>query len=128
MPGEIGEYTLVVTTVDGCVFEDSFMTEEVCDFKAAYPNAMILGNSSRNFGVMLSEDITEAEVYISTRQGELIYHATTDEIAFGVPVLTWDGIVNRKYVATGNYVVVLFMRNPLLGLEIKETGSLLVID
>ena len=128
MPGEIGEYTLVVTTVDGCVFEDSFMTEEICDFKAAYPNAMILGNSSRNFGVMLSEDITEAEVYISTRQGELIYHATTDEIAFGVPVLTWDGIVNRKYVATGNYVVVLFMRNPLLGLEVKETGTLLVID
>ncbi|REG90932.1 hypothetical protein C8N25_10540 [Algoriphagus antarcticus] len=127
-PDQVGDYKLVVTTVDGCEFEETFITDDVCDYQVVYPNAMILGDPERNFGVVMNEDITEAELYISNRQGELIHHASIIDIPLEVPVLTWDGKAHGKYVPTGTYVVVIVLRNPLFGVEEKEIVSLLVLD
>ncbi|MEB2774450.1 hypothetical protein SYJ56_03985 [Algoriphagus sp. D3-2-R+10] len=127
-PVQVGDYRLLVTTVDGCEFEDNFRTYDVCDYQIVYPNAMILGDPEKNFRVLVSEGITEAELFILNRQGELIYHTSTNDIPLEVPILTWDGKASGEYVPTGNYVVVIILRNALYGLEEKETVPLLVID
>ncbi|PZX50145.1 hypothetical protein LV85_02761 [Algoriphagus chordae] len=126
-PTEIGNYQLFVTTEDGCVFEDSFRTYDVCDYQLVYPNAMIIGNPDKDFRVIISEGITEAELFILNRQGELIYHSATNDIPLEEPVLSWDGRSDGKYVPTGTYAVVIVLRNPLYGLDEKERGSLLVL-
>ncbi|MEB2784818.1 hypothetical protein [Algoriphagus persicinus] len=127
-PAQIGDYRLLVTTVDGCEFEDTFRTYDVCDYQLVYPNAMILGNPAKDFRVLMSEGVTEAELFILNRQGELIHHTATKDIPLEMPVLTWDGKAFGKYVPTGNYVVVIVLRNPRYGLEEKETAPLLVLD
>lgn len=127
-PDQIGEYSLVVTTADGCVFEDSFRTYDVCNYQLVYPNAMILGSPDKDFRVLMSEGVTEAELFILTRQGELIHHASTNDIPLEAPVLNWDGKTDGKYVPSGTYVVVIVLRNPLYGLEEKITGSILVLE
>ncbi|PZX60344.1 hypothetical protein LV84_00620 [Algoriphagus ratkowskyi] len=127
-PAQIGEYQLLVTTEDGCEFRDSFTAYDVCDYKVVYPNAMILGNPDQDFRVLMSEEITEAELFILNRQGELIYHATANDIKMEVPVLNWNGKAHGKNVQTGNYVVVIFLRNPLYGIEEKLIGTLLILD
>ncbi|SHO63357.1 hypothetical protein [Algoriphagus zhangzhouensis] len=128
-PTLVGEYSLTVTTIDGCVFTDSFTTYDACDFQVVYPNAMVIGDSNRNFGVIVSEGVTEASLYILNRQGALIYQEDTQEIAYETPILQWDGMMlNGKKVPLGTYVVVLLLRNPTYGFEEKLTGSLLVIE
>jgi hypothetical protein len=127
-PDQVGEYRLLVTTVDNCVFEDIFRTYDVCDYQLVYPNAMILGNPEKDFRVLLSEGITEAELFIINRQGELIYYTSVNDIPMEQPILTWDGKSQGKYVLPGNYVIVIMLRNPLYGLEEKEIGTLLVLN
>jgi hypothetical protein len=127
-PGKLGDYRLLVTTSDGCTFEDSFRTFDVCDYQLVYPNAMILGDPNKDFRVLMSEGVTEAELFILNRQGELIYHTSTTDIPLETPVLNWDGKAQGQFVMTGTYVAVIILRNPTYGLEEKEIVSLLVLD
>lgn len=128
-PTLVGEYTLTVTTIDGCVFTDSFSTFDACDFQVVYPNAMVIGDPNKDFRVLVSEGVTEASLFILNRQGTLIYQEDTREIAYKTPILQWDGrMLNGKKVPLGTYVVVLILKNPTYGFEEKLTGSLLVIE
>ena len=72
--------------------------------------------------------ITEAELFVLNRQGQLIYHASNKDIPVETPVLTWDGKSNGRYVPTGNYVVVIILRNSAYSLEEKKTGTLLILS
>lgn len=127
-PDQVGDYQLFVTTEDGCAFEENFRTYDVCNYQVVYPNAMILENPDKDFRVIMSEGVTDAELFIYNRLGELIYFTTTNEIPLEEPTLIWDGKSKGKFVPTGNYVVVIMLKNTLYGLEEKEIGSLLVLD
>lgn len=127
-PNEVGEYTLLVITADGCDFSISFRTYDACSFSYVFPNAMVLGDLQRNFEIRVSEGITAVELFIINRQGNLIHFDQSDEIPFGEPVLVWDGKVSGAYIPSGTYVVVLVGKNPLYQFEQKITGSLLVIE
>lgn len=127
-PEEIGDYVLVVTTEDGCEFTAEFNTYDACNFQVVYPNAMILNQPDKDFRVLFSEGVSEAELFILNRQGSLIYHDLTNEIPVETPVLQWDGSVNGKYIPSGTYVVIMLLRNDEFGFEDKITSSLLVIE
>lgn len=126
-PDMVGNYQLMVTTDEGCVLLENFSTHDVCDIKLVYPNAMILGNPEKNFRVFISEDITDAELFVLNRQGELIHHAYTNNVPVKDPAFLWDGKFNGQYVPVGNYAFVVILRNPSYGIEERETGSLLVL-
>tara|TARA_R110002012_G_scaffold317476_1_gene533894 strand:+ start:30886 stop:33606 length:2721 start_codon:yes stop_codon:yes gene_type:complete len=126
-PDQIGNYRLIVTTKEGCEFEDSFTTYVVCDYQVVYPNAMILGNPNKDFRVLMSEGISKAELFILNRQGELIYHNLATDIPVETPILSWDGKSNGKYVPTGSYLVVIMLRNSVYGTEEKQTRTLQVL-
>jgi hypothetical protein len=127
-PSEIGTYILEVTTVDGCIFEKSFTTVDRCDFQIVYPNAMVLGDSDRDFSVIVSEGVNEVEVHIINRQGLLIHFESLKEVQFKVPILNWDGRYRGQYVANGSYAVVLILRNTAYGVEEKLISSIVVIN
>lgn len=119
---------MLVTTEDGCIFEDSFRTYDVCNYQLAYPIAMILGDLTMDFRVLMSEGFTEAELFVLNSQGELIHHTTTNDIPLEVPVLIWDGKSQGEYVPNETYVAVIVLSNPAYSIEEKETISLLVLD
>lgn len=127
-PDEVGDYTLVVTTLDDCQFTTNFTTFDVCSFQAVFPNAMYLSNPNKNFRVLTSQGVKEAELYIINRQGELIYHAVEDAVLAESPILNWDGRVNGKNSSIGTYSIVVILKNPEYGVEQKFTGSLVILD
>jgi hypothetical protein len=127
-PEAVGDYLLVVTTEDGCEFIAEFITYDACNFNVVYPNAMILGNPEKDFRVLLSEGVSEAELFIMNRQGSLVYHAISSEIPVESPILQWDGKTNDKFIQGGTYVVILVLRNDEFGFEEKITSSLLVLE
>ncbi|UZD24452.1 PKD domain-containing protein [Algoriphagus halophytocola] len=127
-PNQVGDYTLVVTTEDGCELSGSFRTYDACNFSVVYPNAMELGNPNKDFRVLVSEGVTDAELFVMNRQGALIHYERTVEVALETPILNWDGKTSGKEVPTGTYLVVVVLRNPTYGFEEKMTGTLLVLD
>jgi hypothetical protein len=127
-PENVGDYLLVVTTEDDCEFRAEFSTYDACKFNVVYPNAMILGNPDKDFRVLLSEGVSEAELFIMNRQGSLLYHAISSDIPIESPILQWDGRVNDKFIQGGTYVVILLLRNDEFGFEEKVTSSLLVLQ
>lgn len=127
-PEEIGDYVLVVTTEDGCEFTAEFNTYDACKFQVVYPNAMILNQADKDFRVLISEGVSEAELFVLNRQGTLIHHELTSEIPVETPILQWDGTINGKNIPSGTYVVILLLRNNEFGFEDKITSSLLVIE
>ncbi|MBN3584436.1 hypothetical protein JYB64_18730 [Algoriphagus aestuarii] len=127
-PDSIGNYQLVVITEDGCEFSAEFSTYDACNFNIVYPNAMILGNPEKDFRILLTEGVTEAELFILNRQGTLVHHQVTNEIPVASPILQWDGTVGGKNVPLGTYVVVILLRNEEFGFEDKVTSSLLVLE
>lgn len=126
-PDRIGNYQLLVTTVDGCVLEDTFSTNDVCNYQVVYPNAMVLGNPEKEFEITM-KGVTEAELIVLNRQGELIYHSLSSTTMLETSVLSWDGRSNGKFVPAGNYVVIIKLRNSEFGLEEKKTGTLLILS
>ncbi len=127
-PDSIGNYQLVVVTEDGCEFSVDFSTYDACNFNIVYPNAMILGNPDKDFRVLLTEGVSEAELFVLNRQGTLVHHQITNEIRVETPILQWDGTVGGKNVPLGTYVVVILLRNDEFGFEDKVTSSLLVLE
>ncbi len=127
-PTEVGEFTLAVTSVDGCEFIETFRTYDACNFDYVYPNSMVLGDPERDFRVLASEGVTDAEIFITNRQGALIHHQRTSEIPVASPFLNWDGRSNGSYVPIGTYAVIIILRNTEFGFEEKLTISLLVIQ
>lgn len=127
-PTEVGSHTLLVRTVDGCEFVKQFETYQVCDFEVVFPNALILGDANRDFRVVVSEGVTEAELLILNRQGALIHRDLVSEFVARSPILHWDGTSEGRRIPLGTYVVVLFLRNTEFGFDEKVTGSLLVLE
>lgn len=127
-PQEVGQYTLSVITEDGCEFSSSFRTFDTCTFSYVFPNAMVLGDSQRNFEVWVSEGIATVELFIINRQGSLIHHDQSNEISSEEPLFVWDGKVSGDYIPAGTYTIVLVGKNPLYQFEEKITKSLLVIE
>ncbi|WP_296700736.1 hypothetical protein [Algoriphagus sp.] len=126
-PQDVGDYLLVVTTEDGCEFTAEFSTYDACNFNVVYPNAMVLGNPQKDFRVLLSEGVSEAELFILNRQGSLIHHDIATEIPVESPILQWDGNIEGGTIPSGTYVVIILLRNDEYGFEEKVTSSLLVI-
>ncbi|GAB2496427.1 hypothetical protein [Algoriphagus taiwanensis] len=127
-PREAGDYSLKVITEDGCEFFDTFNTYDACSFDVRMPTAMVLGDPSKNFQVYLSEGVTEAELFIFNRGGNLIHFEKALEIPFEQAFLKWDGVSFGKLIPVGTYVVKLKVRNPLYDYEEVITSSLLVIE
>lgn len=128
MPSEVGNYTLEVVTPDGCSFAGAFSTYDLCFFEYKMPDAMILDDPTRKFDVWINQGITEAELFIINRQGQLIYYQEMVENPETGPAFSWDGYAFGKPAIVGTYAVVLKVSNSAYGFSQKVTQSLLVIQ
>ena len=128
MPEQVGNYSLEVTTKDGCTFSTTFTTVDLCFFEYRMTDAMILGDPSRTFEAWINQGLTEAELYIYNRQGELVHYQRMVENPSEGPVFRWHGEAFGKSVLPGTYAVVLKVGNPTYGFSTKLTQSLLVIE
>jgi len=127
-PSEVGRYDLEVTTVDGCTFEADFTTYDECFFEYRITDAMIIGDLNKPFEVWINQEITNAEVFVFNRKGELIYFEEMKENPKNSPTFSWDGRLGKTPILPGTYAVVLQVSNPVYNFFEKVTKSLLVIE
>jgi hypothetical protein len=123
-----GNYRLVVTNEDGCVFESSFSTFEDCTFQHILPTGMELRSSDKLFELYVNDAVEEAKLWVYNRQGELIHFCEGQNIQSRVAFCQWDGTVQGKLIPPGSYSVVLNIVSKRFGLDRKFTSKLVILD
>lgn len=123
-----GNYTLLVTNADGCVFESSFSTFEDCTFQAILTTGMNLSDVNKHFEVYVNDAVEKAQIWIHNRNGELIHFCENSEIQSRVAFCQWDGLVRGKEIPVGSYTVTLRIVSTRFGLEQKFIQNLIVFD
>ncbi len=93
-----GEYVVTMTTALGCVRTDTVNVIESCDPIIVVPNALRPDGTPPNntFFAFPNAFVSDFEIYIYTRWGELIYQSSSTEFK-------WDGTFNGELVPAGTY-------------------------
>ncbi len=119
-----GVYVVTMTTASGCVQTDTVEIIESCDPRVIAPNAFSPSSDPPNdgFSVFPNEFVSDFEIYIYNRWGELIFQSSTLEFK-------WDGTFNGQLVPLGTYPYVIRFKSrfePERG-DFEQRGSVTVI-
>jgi hypothetical protein len=127
-PLQLGEYQVVVFSLEGCAYETSFTTEEECELKVMYPTAITPGDPEKPFLVYTNYLIDELEVWIFNQWGELIFNCSNKDLISEESTCVWDGTYNGKKIINGSYSVRLNYVNYEKNIRQKTIGSIIAIE
>jgi gliding motility-associated-like protein len=101
------QYTLTVTTAQGCVGFDTVMVTVLR--KLLIPNAFSPNGDGVNDTWVIEElkDYPNAELQLYNRNGALVYKAKGNNIA------SWNGTINNKPVPMGTYYYIINLNTTL---------------
>lgn len=127
-PITFGDFTLVVYSSEGCGYQTTFMTEEECELKVTFPNAIQPGNPDKEFLIYTNYLIDELEVFVFSKWGEVIFQCKSTDLISEEFTCPWDGTFNGKGIPTGSYAVRINYKNNEKNLSNYYVGSILVIE
>lgn len=121
---EPGVYVVTMTTATGCIQTDTVEIIESCAPRVIAPNAFSPDSAPPNnsFVVFPNNFVSDFEIYIYNRWGELIFQSNTLEFK-------WDGTFNGQLVPLGTYPYVIRFKSrfePDSGV-FEQRGSVTVI-
>ncbi|RIW14037.1 hypothetical protein D0X99_14625 [Algoriphagus lacus] len=127
-PLQIGTYKVIVYSTEGCAYETTFITEEECELRAVFPNAIQPGNPEKPFLIYTNYLIDELEVWIFNRWGEVIFHCKNTDLLTEESTCLWDGYFDGQKIPPGSYAYRLNFKNLEKNISKEQLGSILVID
>jgi len=90
-----GIYTVELTNAFGCMDRDTVRVIEDCIPKVFGPNAFKPNGVNKEF-LLYTEFLTDFEIFIYSRWGELVFHSNEKEFK-------WDGTLNGELLPAGTY-------------------------
>lgn len=127
-PTVAGNYLLTVGDELGCTFTVPFRVNEDCALRVIFPDAMTPSNPNKRFAVYTNDFVSELEVFIFNRWGQLIFYCQQANINGEINVCQWDGTVDGTYVPSGVYPVVVRFRSQRQNVTNSITKSIVVIE
>lgn len=127
-PQQVGEYSLIVYSNEGCAYQADFTTEEECELKVTYPNAIQPANPEKHFLVYTNYLVDEVEVSIFNKWGQMVFQCSETDLISEKSTCFWDGRYNDKPIPNGTYAVRFNYKNYEKGISNKKFGSILVIE
>lgn len=127
-PLQLGSYRLLVVSDEGCAYETSFVTEEECELRVVFPNAIQPDDPNKPFLIYTNYLIDELEIWIFSKWGEVIFHCKQTELLTEEFTCIWDGYLNGKKIPPGSYAYRMNYRNNERNIMKEQLGSIFVID
>jgi gliding motility-associated-like protein len=116
-----GTYTVKATNSDGCVTEKSVLMVQKCVSKILAPNIFTPNGDSDNDVFWISaEDVTDYQLKIYNRWGEMVFMAATE-------TAVWDGTFNSQKAPEGTYTWQLSYKNTKQPLEVLSHGGTVLL-
>jgi hypothetical protein len=127
-PLQIGTYNLTVFSQEGCAYQTSFTTEEECELRVSFPNAIQPGSPDKPFLIYTNYLIDELEIWIFSKWGEVIFQCKNTDLITEESTCNWDGYFNGEKIPPGSYAYRINYRNLSKKIEKEQLGSILVIN
>ncbi|MFC5625809.1 gliding motility-associated C-terminal domain-containing protein [Algoriphagus winogradskyi] len=127
-PQSIGNYRLLVYSAEGCAYQTDFITEEECELKVIYPNAVQPDNPDKQFLIYTNYLIDELDLVIVNKWGQVIFECTQTNLISEESTCAWDGTYNGKAIPNGNYAVRINFKNYQQKISKSDFGSILIIE
>lgn len=127
-PNQIGNYNLIVFSSEGCAYETSFLTEEECELRVIFPNAIQPGNPDKPFLIYTNYLIDELEIWVFSKWGEIIFHCQKTELITEESTCIWEGYLDGEKIPPGSYAYRINYRNNARNISKEELGSIQVIN
>jgi len=127
-PNQIGNFKLIVFSNEGCAYETSFTTEEECELKAMFPNAIQPGNPEKPFLIYTNYLIDDLEIWVFSKWGEVIFQCKNSGLLTEESTCLWDGYFRGEKLPPGSYAYRMNFRNNEKNITKEQMGSILVID
>lgn len=124
----IGDYQLIVYSFEGCAYVTDFKTEEECELKVIYPNAIHPGIPDKEFLLYTNYLIDEVDLSVVNKWGQLIFHCSETDLISEEYTCVWDGTFNGKAIPNGNYSVRINFKNYEKNISKSEFGTILIIE
>ncbi|WP_268035832.1 DUF7507 domain-containing protein [Algoriphagus sp. PAP.12] len=129
IPKTSGKYYLEAKDELGCSFFAEFEVEEKCLPEVKFPNAIWIGDPSRQFEIYPDYLTDEIEVSIFNRWGQLIYHCIDKGPEENIKsTCTWDGIFEGAAIPNGSYAVNIKVSNFKLNVTQNIRSSIMVFN
>ncbi|WP_338229582.1 hypothetical protein [Algoriphagus taiwanensis] len=127
-PLQIGTYSLIVFSGEGCVYQTEFETEEECELRMIFPDAIQPGNPNLPFLIYTNYLIDELEIWIYNKWGNPVFHCKKTDLISEESTCLWDGYVGGEKAPPGSYAYRVWYRNIEKNIVKEELGAILVID
>jgi hypothetical protein len=124
----IGNFELIVFSIEGCAYQATFITEEECELKVSFPNAIQPGNPDKQFLIYTNYLIDELEVFVFSKWGEVIFQCANSELISEASTCPWDGTFAGKGIPPGSYAIRINYKNLERNISKYYLGSVLVIE
>ncbi len=117
-----GNYIVKASNSDGCQTEKSVLMIQRCVSKILAPNIFTPNGDSDNDVFWISaEDVTDYQLKIYNRWGEMVFMAATE-------TAVWDGTFNNQKAPEGTYSWQLSYKNAKQPLEVlSHSGTVLLV-
>jgi hypothetical protein len=127
-PIAIGNYSLTVTSVEGCQYTIDFLVTEVCELMVKSTTGMKVNDVEKPFMVYTNSLVNRLDIWIYNNWGQLIYSCSKDNLAEGESYCIWYGDFNGGYIQPGNYSVKISVKNYSDNAPKNIYRSLMVIE
>lgn len=127
-PIQPGSYNLVVESAEGCNYSIGFITEEECELRVSYPNAIKPGNPEKEFLIYTNFLVDKLKVSIFNRWGELIYFCEKTDLISSESTCPWNGTYRGETIPNGTYSIRIDLENFEKKITKVQNGFILVIE
>lgn len=124
----IGNFRLIVYSAEGCAYQTDFTTEEECELRVIYPNAVQPGNPEKEFLLYTNYLIDELDLVIMNKWGQVVFQCTQTNLISEESTCSWDGTYGGKSIPNGTYAVRINFKNYEKNITKTEFGSVLIIE
>ncbi|WP_373493841.1 hypothetical protein [Aquiflexum sp.] len=127
-PMEAGNYSLTVTSAEGCQFSTEFLVNEACELLIQSTTGMKVNNVEKPFLVYTNSLVDRLDIWIYNNWGQLIFSCSKENLTEGESYCIWYGDFNGSYIQPGTYSVKMSIKNNSENVPKNIYRSLMVID
>lgn len=127
-PKVAGNYTLTVTSFEGCDYTAEFRVVEECNVEVKHPTGMKVNDTERPFLVYTNYLVDQLDIWIYNKWGQLVYHCSKTNLSQGEPYCIWYGDLNGETIQPGSYSVKMTYRNNSEKISNSTFSNLVVLE
>ena len=127
-PALFGNYSLTVTSFEGCQYSTDFIVKEACEVMVKSTTGMKVNDVEKPFMVFANSLVDRLDIWIYNNWGQLIYSCSQENLIEGEGYCVWYGDFNGGYIPPGSYSVKISVKNNSENSPKSFYSSLFVID